>query len=141
MIEHIEYSKGIDMLKECYRILRRGGKIRITTPDLKFLINLYTINEENILNAYIKWSHETFVKCGPVASAMVINNFVRDWGHQFIYDRIVLSDALRQAGFEDIAEFSIGDSNDEMLKGLEYEARLPAGFLRLESLTLEARKP
>lgn len=141
MIEHIEYPKGVGMLKECHRILRRGGRIRIATPDLKFLLNLHLDEKNEVNQNYIKWSHERFVKDGPIASAMVINNFFRDWGHQFIYDQIVLSDAMREAGFEDIAEFAIGDSHDDALRWLEYEARLPEGFLRLESLTLEARKP
>ena len=40
-IEHISYAQGQQMLKECFRILKDGGKIRISTPDLLFLISLY----------------------------------------------------------------------------------------------------
>jgi hypothetical protein len=31
-------------------------------------------------------------------ATFVINNFVRDWGHQFIYDEPALSAALRESG-------------------------------------------
>ena len=40
MIEHITYHDGLTMLKESRRVLKPGGRIRISTPDLKFLIEL-----------------------------------------------------------------------------------------------------
>ena len=33
MIEHIEYYEVSFMIKECYKVLKKGGKIRIATPD------------------------------------------------------------------------------------------------------------
>src|SRR5215216_3456181 len=41
MIEHIPFKDGTSMLKECFRVLQPGGKIRIATPDFRFLVNLY----------------------------------------------------------------------------------------------------
>ena len=41
MIEHINYRDGLKMLNESYRVLKVNGKIRISTPDLQFLIDLY----------------------------------------------------------------------------------------------------
>ena len=40
MIEHLKYSDGQNMLKESFRVLKPKGKIRISTPDLQFLIDL-----------------------------------------------------------------------------------------------------
>jgi predicted SAM-dependent methyltransferase len=41
MIEHVSHQDGLRMLKECHRVLRPGGTIRIATPDLRKLSRLY----------------------------------------------------------------------------------------------------
>jgi len=40
LVEHIEYYECIELLKECFRILKTDGKISIATPNMKFLIEL-----------------------------------------------------------------------------------------------------
>jgi SAM-dependent methyltransferase len=40
VIEHMTYSHGVNMLRECFRVLKTSGKIRISTPDLAFLVDL-----------------------------------------------------------------------------------------------------
>ena len=41
MIEHVTYQNGKRMILECYRVLKPGGLLRISTPDLSFLVDLY----------------------------------------------------------------------------------------------------
>jgi predicted SAM-dependent methyltransferase len=82
MIEHIPYSVGLEMLIECHRILKNNGKIRISTPDLKFLIDLYINDRLKLQSEYIKWSTDNFIENAPYYDGIfVLNNFVRDWGH------------------------------------------------------------
>src|SRR5215470_4711811 len=33
MIEHVSYAEGLFMLGECYRILKKNGRIRLSTPN------------------------------------------------------------------------------------------------------------
>lgn len=141
MIEHVAYSSGLAMLEQCRRILKSNGRIRVSTPDLDFLIDLYRDGKSQLQQDYIKWSSDTFIKNSEYTDTMVINNFVRDWGHVFIYDKKTLRRSLELAGFVDIASFRLNDSNDPSLRNLENEARMPAEFLQLESFTLEGRKP
>ena len=141
MIEHISHAQGQHMLKQCFRVLKHGGKIRISTPDLSFLILLYQSDKSELQQKYIKWATETFTDTAPYCEdTFVINNFVRDWGHTFIYDEKVLSFSLEKAGFKEITKFSLNESEDEILRNLENEKRMPEGFLRLESFTLEGTK-
>jgi predicted SAM-dependent methyltransferase len=142
VIEHISREQGVDMLYECHRVLKPGGQIRIATPDLAFLIDLYTPNKSALQISYIEWATDTSIPCAPFyADTFVINNYVRNWGHQFIYDEKVLTHALRRAGFTDIRRYEIGKSRCVELEDLENQARLPDGFLQLETLVLEATKP
>ena len=141
MIEHITYSNGLAMLRECHRVLRNNGKIRISTPDLQFLIDLYRDNKSKLQREYIEWATDSFIKSAPYYDdTFVINNFVRDWGHLFIYDEKTLRSSLEKAGFTKIIRCGLNESKDETLQNLENEKRMPKGFLKLESVTLEGTK-
>lgn len=141
MIEHISYSNGFVMLSECYRILRNNGKVRISTPNMQFLINLYGCGKSELQMEYLKWATDKFgknISCHD--DTFVINNFVRAWGHLFIYDEKTLRSSLGKAGFSKIVRCDLNESNDELLRNLENDQRMPKGLLKLESFTLEGTK-
>jgi len=141
MIEHLSYVEGLSVLKESYRVLKKGGIIRVSTPDIEFLINLYNGHKTELQKRYIKWATDTFISNAPSYSdTYVINNFVRDWGHLFIYDKKILCDSLERAGFKSIRRCLLNESSHEALRNLENVTRMPAGFLALETFTLEAEK-
>jgi predicted SAM-dependent methyltransferase len=141
MIEHISYSNALSMLSECHRVLKNIGKIRISTPDLQFLIDLYRDDKSELQRQYIKWATDERIKSAPYYDdTFVINSFVRDWGHLFIYDEKTLRSSLEKAGFTQIVRCDLSESKDGALRNLENEKRMPKGFLKLESLTLEGTK-
>jgi predicted SAM-dependent methyltransferase len=142
MVEHLAYPDGRRMLAECHRILRPGGRVRITTPNLRFLIGLLDHELDGLQTSYLSWASSVF--CGrPVHdhAVFVLNNFVRAWGHQFIYDPSSLTALMKEVGFIDIQEHDLMMSDHEDLKDLENISRLPPGYLQLESFTLEGCKP
>ena len=61
MIEHISYPQGLFIMSECYRILKANGKIRISTPNLAFLIDLYKEDKSGLQQEYIKWATDQFI--------------------------------------------------------------------------------
>jgi predicted SAM-dependent methyltransferase len=142
MIEHVSFQSGLSMLIESQRVLKSGGRIRIVTPNLEFLIDLYKEDRSPLQTAYIKWATDAFVRGAPyVAPVFVINNFVRDWGHLFIYDEKALRSSLERAGFVGVITCQLNESQDEYFRSLEHEERMPPGFLSLESMVLEGTKP
>ena len=56
MIEHITYNDAKRMISECFRILKPGGVIRISTPDLSFLVDLYKDNKSEVQTQFIRHS-------------------------------------------------------------------------------------
>jgi predicted SAM-dependent methyltransferase len=141
MIEHLTHSQGHFMLAECFRILKHGGIVRISTPDLAFLVDLYRDDKTGLQQGYLRWSAAHFLEDASLGSdTLVINNFVRDWGHQFIYDEKTLRSSMERAGFAEITRHELQESENETLRNLENEARMPDGFLRLETFTLEGTK-
>ncbi len=142
MIEHIPYPTGRAMLAECLRVLKPGGRIRVCTPDLAKIIRLYGSAKTPTEDAYVTWSIQEFIpEADGIDPAFTINNFVRNWGHQFIYNEAIMERALLHAGFTDIVQRELGASDHAAFQGLENDNRLPPGFLELESMTFEAAKP
>ena len=142
MIEHISQENGARMLKECYRALRHGGVIRVTTPDLAVLLRLHDKNLSDIQKKYLDWFYKAFLpeKTSPKPSS-VINAFFRLWGHQFIYDEETLAIEMRAAGFDVIKRCRLGFSEYPSLQNLENVQRYPDGLLEFESVCLEGIKP
>ena len=142
VIEHMPYNVGKNMLSETYKSLKPSGVIRVSTPSLQFLIDLYEDDEKEIHKDYIEWNSSLFIKdSSPHDAISVFNNYVRDWGHVYIYDEKSLTSMLESVGFTDVLVVSIGQSEHDSLQNLENESRHPKGFLALESMILEARKP
>lgn len=107
-IEHFTSVQGVALLRECKRVLKPGGALRLSTPDLRCLAALYqqacklsdtgldafgTQVKNNPLRFYEKVG---FIALTP---AQLINQGMRDWGHLHLYDEFELSLALSVAGF------------------------------------------
>lgn len=141
MIEHISFQDGFQMIMECYRILKPGGKIRIATPDLAFLMNLYAKPEEELHKSYTTFSKRYFPDNHPVMTGRVVNNFFRDWGHKYIHDKQSLAYLLEHAGFLEIHFSEVGESSDPPFKNLEKHGKeITETFNRLETLVAQALK-
>lgn len=142
MIEHIPYDGAVSMMRECCRVLRPGGVIRIVTPNMAFLKSLLNVPLTPEQAAYIRYSYEAHRIKGPAGSAQhVVNHFVRAWGHQFIYDQDTLLALVANAGFAKVVPSPLLDSAHPALKGLAKTDRMPDGFLEMESIVVEGHKP
>jgi predicted SAM-dependent methyltransferase len=141
MIEHMGLQAGINMLGECCRVLKPGGRIRVATPSLRALLQIYEQPSEGLHPRYYDWHIKWWLQDAPIKSpATILNDFVRNWGHTYIYDEPSLTEALRIAGFQNIEACGLQDSRDPRLRGLANESRMPEGLLDLHTMTLEAVK-
>jgi len=141
MIEHIDYADAVSMLRECHRVLRPGGVIRIVTPNLRALIELLASARSGIRREYYEFFSRHFLPEGqPPTDACVANAFVRAWGHRFIYDEPTLRGLIEGAGFSGVVRRRLGESDHAALRNIEHESRYPPGLLDFESIALEAMK-
>lgn len=141
MIEHVGFDEGRAMLRECHRVLKPGGAIRVVTPDLARLAVIYNGDGPPAADDYFTFFRQHFVPEGqPATRAAIANSFVRSWGHQFIYDEETLRALLEGCGFTGMVRQRLGQSDHAELGGLEHESRYPPGLLDYESVALEATK-
>jgi predicted SAM-dependent methyltransferase len=143
VIEHVPWEGGLAMLKECYRVLAPGGKVRIVTPNLtKFIELLFGTADdaqrfiETKLRYYYKWP------ITPVPEAYIFNRELRDFGHQFLYDPATLRKTFELAGFKQITEHGVTEKTDPVFQEAELRTRDVGSdlwyFNNWESMAFEA---
>jgi predicted SAM-dependent methyltransferase len=124
MIEHVPLEAGLAMLKECYRVLAPGGKVRTVTPNLEKYVQLLNGGGDPETQRFIEAKlrlHEWPVT--PLPAAYIFHREMRDWGHQFIYDPVTLRRCLELAGFTKIKEYRSGETTDPMFQEVESRTR------------------
>lgn len=108
-IEHIDQPSALSFLRECKRVMANNGVLRLSTPSLYFLIVNYM--EYNISTWGDLWM--------PATRAHMVNEGMRSWGHQFVYDSDELTRLAFEAGFNKIHFETWQSSEHDCLKGIE----------------------
>ena len=109
-IEHIARDQALELLRECRRVLRAGGVLRLSTPNLKKLVDEY------LARRISEWAD---VDWRPSTPCQMVNEGLRLWGHQFVYDPDELILLLSEAGFRHVTAVAWRESRYPELKGLE----------------------
>lgn len=142
--EHFTLKEMYYILKECLRILKPNGVLRIAIPDLKKLINFYLKNKKKH-EEYCAFSIENYIPFAKEHNlnnkAIVLNNFFRGWGHKFIYDYETMKNVLEQCGYKSVHQCCISKSRHRHLKNLEsHWEEIGKDFNNLETMVIEAKK-
>jgi predicted SAM-dependent methyltransferase len=139
VIEHIPETAGERLLRELHRILKPGGVARITTPDLRKIIALYEDQNPAISRSdYARFLDEITGRRHD-HPAQLFNDFMRLWGHYYLYDEEDLTAKLLSAGFVGVKRCKFGDSEHDFLRGLESHG--PDWENDAEAMSLEATRP
>ncbi|MBV9495115.1 MAG: methyltransferase domain-containing protein [Acidobacteria bacterium] len=104
-IEHIRYEDARVLLAECRRVLRDGGVLRLSTPNLDWV---WASHYRTVLTPDLE-----------VLACFAMNRAFRGWGHQFLWNLATLSAALHDAGFKRVVRCEYGQSEHAELRGLE----------------------
>jgi predicted SAM-dependent methyltransferase len=90
VFEHFEKWILLEILKECKRVLKKGGVMRIVIPDLKKMIRDYK-GADNFCREFYGFKKD-------VKNPFKL--FIR--GHEWMYDNESLKDILKQISFTNI---------------------------------------
>lgn len=113
--DQLNVDQAYDFLHECHRILAPGGVMRLLTPDLGRLVDLYQRKDPELLRL---WTGFVGLPLRTGSLCEIINLAMRLGGHTFLWDAPTLSATLDECGFEARAVRS-GESAEVALRGLD----------------------
>lgn len=96
-IDQLELEQAAGFLRECHRILAPGGVLRVLTPDMHKLAQLY-LNDPDQLRSL--WKRFVGVPLSLDTAGEVFNNGMRFAGHTFLYDEETFKALASRCGFE-----------------------------------------
>ncbi len=130
MIEHVSFESGLLVLRECRRILRKGGVMRIVVPDGELYLAGYAKYRAG--EPYAMPLTEEDERLFPFVTPMIsVNRIFREYDHLFMWDFETLRAALLKSGFSNAERRSFGEGADPKLLR-------DAPDRRIESLYVEA---
>lgn len=121
VIEHLSREDAENFVRECYRVLQKGGVVRISTPDAGRYLRSYAGDGEFLRHSSFTQAIET-----PLDR---INQMMREDGqHLWVYDNASLLLLLRRAGFSRCVEQEFGVSLNPRMSNLDSPGRAFESF-------------
>jgi predicted SAM-dependent methyltransferase len=131
-IEHLTREQAAVYVREAFRVLRPGGVIRTSTPDLEGMAAAYAAKDAHVLEVHRSHGYDAS------NHADLVNNYFLQHGHRHIFDFESLRALLAEAGFEQIERVSFGESRHEELRGIDTH---DVGELESLVVAVDAVKP
>lgn len=104
-LEHLPLDDAVSFLLESHRVLKDGGWLRLSTPNLDWVwATHYPLQAE----AEIK-----------VQAALASNRAFHGWRHQFLWNREILGETLVACGFAEPRWCRYGESEQPIFQGIE----------------------
>jgi len=161
-LEHLERSAAVKFLRECQRVLKPGGTLRVVVPDLELLASAYleSIRQLDYGHPTAEMAHEraiyelfdqmvraevtgTTEQKGWVARVEgLIRRNAANAGelHRWMYDRYSLGRLLESIGFRNIRQQVASRSEISGWESFHVDTNEDGNPYKPESLYLEATK-
>jgi SAM-dependent methyltransferase len=161
-LEHVDLEAAGRLLKEVYRVLKRGGVARIVVPNLQVLIGCYVSSmkklengDESALKEHQRAIYRLFDQMVRTQSAgtnaqrpfvRAVERIVRGGPakigelHRWMYDKHTLRDLLKSVGFTDIWECEYCTSGIEGWSEFNLDSNDNGDEYKPESLYMEGMK-
>lgn len=99
MLEHLRPAAGLNFLRESWRVLAPGGVLRLVTPDLsKYACALANGDADGFLRRHAARFPPMDAFGKPPSAATMLNNIMRNYGHEWVYSPDELVRAAARAG-------------------------------------------
>jgi len=134
-IEHLDFQEGIGFLKQCHDLMKSGGIIRLTCPDMEMWIKKYSGDDTGFFDDY-KSLFSPGIHPSVRTKGEIFMSQVHNWGHKWNYDFDSIYHVLKMVGFGKIVKKSLHESGIPEIRALEPDI---AGR-KLETMYTEAQK-
>jgi predicted SAM-dependent methyltransferase len=117
VLEHFNPDEGEKIINQIYRVLKNGGKLRLSVPDLERISKFYLEERKPDEVNEILWGYKKQEYQGIMGEIKKV--FIR--GHRWFYDRESIKKLLEKNGFSKVKFYkrTVGTVPD--LKRMEIE--------------------
>lgn len=132
VVEHVGYYQAIEFFKECHRVLRTDGILRIAVPSL---VQIYQLSGEDYFRFVSKWAEGEASKRGAMRAILYAH------GHKTAWSGELLQATIYFAGFDETVLCFPGISDHAELRGVEGHGKvIGARFNNIETVVCEGTK-
>ena len=136
VLEHLYLVEAERLLGECFRVLRRGGRLRLVVPDLRAVVTEYlgerpfadSEQKAGELSAADRMNERLGLRDRrPPAGNVAYRAYAatKDFhSHKWMYDAESLQARVEAAGFRDVRERGYLDSDIEGIRDVELRKRV-----------------
>lgn len=91
VLEHFPLDETVRIIRECHRVLRADGVLRVVVPDVELAIQ-----------AYVNGDHSYFHGAGESLGRRFSDHVLDNSNHRLVFDFSFMDELLRDAGFRDV---------------------------------------
>lgn len=118
-LEHLSYHEAISFLKECHRVMKPGGLMRVCVPDFYQIIKAYWFDDMDRFNDVQPKEYAEVDSMAMKASMLLFGSIGSTQsayqGHQMMYDSAGLRELIESVGFVDVQEMSVDISQSPFM--------------------------
>jgi predicted SAM-dependent methyltransferase/glycosyltransferase involved in cell wall biosynthesis len=113
-LEHLTQAEGLGFLRECRRVLKPSGVVRVAMPDLDDVARRYVSEDWRSDGDMFKLGYDWVAN-----RCEMLNLSMREWGHKHVYNEEELIRIAQMAGLEVTKRYEYGKSDTPELAGRE----------------------
>lgn len=126
MMEHLQRDDAKTFIKECFRVLKPGGILRLSLPDLKIIVDNYLKhNDADLFIEQLLMEPPKTKKIKHLIKLYISGGFRE---HSWMYDGKSLLKILKEFGFKNSTILKPGDTNIPNEKNLNLYERAKQSF-------------
>jgi len=134
IFEHFTRDDGSKLLRECYRLLKPGGVVRISCPDLFLYAKAYVNHDISFFDSIAIRKACMYEGLTTYGDLFISKAYDNENGHKWFYDAESVINLLNEVGFTKAEQRNLHESS------LPYIENVEPSFRQSETFYVEATK-
>ncbi len=133
-IEHFDLNQGMEFTKQCFRVLKPGGVLRLSCPDLQLYAKNYAQNDKSFFDNPLIREWCCFKNAVTPGEIFIAKAYDSGGSHKWFYDFDSLRHIFEAAGFQQVQRKKRLEGKTPDLQRIELDKR------ELETVYVEGTK-
>ena len=122
-IEHLDLNAGMEFAQNCFRVLKIGGVLRLSCPNLELYAKNYVERNRSFFDDPLIREWCCFQNAATPGEIFIAKAYDSGGSHKWFYDFESLKHILEAAGFKDVRKLSRLEGKTPDLEKIELKAR------------------